>query len=268
MDIDNADIDSIACKFRTMNTNDKDHLIAEFKRCLSSVDVSDDICCFYLDMAEWNLNSALWAFYEYETSNGNGNWSSRQATSAAYLSQLQSLPQMRFVCDVTNGEGESIPPNTAFYKTWRIANTGNTIWPVGCQLKYVNGFEFTLDTSSTASNDKESTSFGTQLPFCIDVKQLAPEETVDVSARMRSPTECGIYQSQLRLFTEQQQPFGDPIWIVINVEANGILGITQQLTSVNMAPSSSSGATSANPPKSPFQFDVNANLTAKNLFKF
>jgi hypothetical protein len=102
-------------QFRTMNTNDKDHLIAEFKR-LSNLDVSSEVCCFYLDMAEWNLNTALWAFYEYEGQNPSGF---TQRTS-----QMFELPEMRFLCDITNGEGEAIQPNTSFIKSWRIMNTG------------------------------------------------------------------------------------------------------------------------------------------------
>ena len=31
-----------------------------------------------------------------------------------------SLPRAQFVGDVTIGEGESVPPNTEFTKTWRI----------------------------------------------------------------------------------------------------------------------------------------------------
>ena len=72
MDVDNNDIDLIACKFRTMNTNDKDYLISEFKR-LSNTQLGTDGCCFYLDLAEWNLNSALWAYYEYETAAAANN---------------------------------------------------------------------------------------------------------------------------------------------------------------------------------------------------
>jgi hypothetical protein len=35
------------------------------------------------------------------------------------------IPQMRFIADVTVGEGEAIPPNTRFVKTWRVENSGN-----------------------------------------------------------------------------------------------------------------------------------------------
>ena len=37
------------------------------------------------------------------------------------------IPQMRFLADVTVGEGEAIPPNTRFVKTWRVENSGNLI---------------------------------------------------------------------------------------------------------------------------------------------
>lgn len=34
---------------------------------------------------------------------------------------------MSFVEDVTIGEGESIPPDTQFIKTWRIQNSGKYV---------------------------------------------------------------------------------------------------------------------------------------------
>jgi len=201
MDIDNSDIDLIS-QFRTMNTNDKDHLISEFKR-LSNTQLSNEGCCFYLDLAEWNLNTALWAYYEYD----------------APLDALQNAPQMKFLCDITIGEGESVAPNTKFIKTWRIKNIGNKRWPYGCQLKLVNS---NLTRAPTAY---EST---------IQVNALMPGEESDISIELSSPDQCGIYQSQYRLFTGNNVPFGDPIWLVLNVEVGGVLGITQQLNSVNM----------------------------------
>lgn len=148
MDVDNSDIDVIACKFRTMNTNDKDYLISEFKR-LSNTQLGTEGCCFYLDLAEWNLNSALWAYYEYETAAAANSSSSsainntNTATAAASANNSNDqlvnessfgyhhqhrlaaeIPEMQFVCDITIGEGESVAPNTNFLKTWRIKNTG------------------------------------------------------------------------------------------------------------------------------------------------
>lgn len=134
MDVDNTDIDLISCKFRTMNTNDKDYLINEFKR-LSNTQLNTDGCCFYLDLAEWNLNSALWAYYEYETAaaaaatsvtnNQQQQQQQQQLQAQSYeYTNPHELPEMQFICDVTIGEGESVAPNTNFIKTWRIKNIG------------------------------------------------------------------------------------------------------------------------------------------------
>lgn len=52
-----------------------------------------------------NLQAAIGAYYDFESPNVNA-------------------PCMSFVEDVTIGEGESVPPDTPFTKTWRIQNTG------------------------------------------------------------------------------------------------------------------------------------------------
>ena len=130
MDIDNSDIDLISYQFRSMNTNDKDHLIAEFKR-LSKTELSNEGCCFYLDLAEWNLNTALWAYYEYETAAAAASLSSsilnapnHSASNNTSVSLMQ-LPQIKLdLNDITVGEGESVAPSTIFIKTWRILNNG------------------------------------------------------------------------------------------------------------------------------------------------
>ena len=38
------------------------------------------------------------------------------------------LPHMRFIADVTVGEGEAIPPSTRFVKTWRVENSGKVFF--------------------------------------------------------------------------------------------------------------------------------------------
>jgi hypothetical protein len=38
------------------------------------------------------------------------------------------------VCDVTIGEGESVPPGTTFQKTWRLRNSGQEVWPENSAL--------------------------------------------------------------------------------------------------------------------------------------
>lgn len=60
-----------------------------------------------------NLQAAIGAYYDFESPNINA-------------------PGMSLVKDVTIGEGESVPPDTLFTKTWRIQNTGRALTTVIC----------------------------------------------------------------------------------------------------------------------------------------
>jgi len=52
-----------------------------------------------------NLQAAIGSYYDFDQPN-------------------VKLPELAFVSDVTIGEGEAVPPNTTFIKTWRIGNAG------------------------------------------------------------------------------------------------------------------------------------------------
>ncbi len=80
----------------------------------------------------------------------------------------------------------------------------------------------------------------------VQVNPLEAESEFDISIELKSPEQCGIYQSQYRLFTANNVPFGDPIWLVLNVEQGGVLGICQQLNSVNMFGNMSSNQNNIN----------------------
>ncbi|XP_054554707.1 protein ILRUN isoform X2 [Talpa occidentalis] len=96
-------------KFSCLGTTDKDVLISEFQRLLG-FQLNPAGCAFFLDMTNWNLQAAIGAYYDFESPN-------------------ISVPSMSFVEDVTIGEGESIPPDTQFIKTWRIQNS-DVIWVI------------------------------------------------------------------------------------------------------------------------------------------
>ncbi|CAH2221375.1 ILRUN isoform X3 [Pelobates cultripes] len=97
-------------KFSCLGTTDKDVLISEFQRLLG-FQLNPAGCAFFLDMTNWNLQAAIGAYYDFE-------------------SPSVTVPCMSFVEDVTIGEGESVPPDTQFTKTWRIQNTA---WDRGHQ---------------------------------------------------------------------------------------------------------------------------------------
>lgn len=96
---------------------------------------------------------------------------------------------MQFVADVTVGEGESIPPNTRFVKTWRVRNSGVEQWSAGSCLRHIEG-DLLADVDH------------------VMVEALKPGEVTDVSLMMASPAEQGTYQSRWRMFTGAGLPFG------------------------------------------------------------
>uniref|UniRef100_A0AAY4CDI9 Protein ILRUN n=1 Tax=Denticeps clupeoides TaxID=299321 RepID=A0AAY4CDI9_9TELE len=179
-------------KFSCMGTTDKDILITEFQRLLG-FQLNPAGCAFFLDMTNWNLQAAIGAYYDFESPN-------------------ITAPSMSFVEDVTIGEGESVPPDTPFTKTWRIQNTGTESWPPGVCLKYVGGDQFGHVN-------------------IVMVRSLDPQEISDVSVQMRSPVAPGMYQGQWRMCTATGLFYGDVIWVILSVEVGGLLGVTQQLSS-------------------------------------
>uniref|UniRef100_A0A8D2P2J1 Inflammation and lipid regulator with UBA-like and NBR1-like domains n=1 Tax=Zosterops lateralis melanops TaxID=1220523 RepID=A0A8D2P2J1_ZOSLA len=134
-------------------------------QCSALLSVSPELFSkFHKELLEQkNLQAAIGAYYDFESPNIN-------------------VPSMSFVEDVTIGEGESIPPDTQFTKTWRIQNTGTEAWPPGVCLKYVGGDQFGHVNM-------------------VMVRSLEPQEMADVSVQMCSPSTAGMYQGQWRMCT-------------------------------------------------------------------
>ena len=66
--------------------------------------ITDEAAVFYLEMNQFNVAAAVGSYFDLE----------------AGAEAKASPPQMMFVRDVTIGEGESVPPNTMFIKTWQV----------------------------------------------------------------------------------------------------------------------------------------------------
>lgn len=91
-----------------------------------------------------------------------------QAAIGAYYdfnSPQDKLPSMAFVRDVTIGEGESVPPNTTFVKTWRIQNNGRSLFCffyyecISSETWYFN-FKFLLEKKTWVSISDNVQSLG------------------------------------------------------------------------------------------------------------
>lgn len=177
--------------FSSMGTTDKEVLIGEFMRLLGDT-LNASECAFFLDMNNWNLQAAICSYYDIQQ-------------------PKTMLPSMSLVKDVTVGEGESVPPNTKFTKTWRLQNSGEDSWPSDCCLKYFHGDQMTqVDRVMSGS--------------------LGPGQMTDISVDMVSPSTTGIYQGQWRMMTPSGSYFGEIIWVIINVDEGGLLAVTQQMS--------------------------------------
>ena len=180
----------------SLQTDNKDDLVLQMKKLIGDFNVMDETAKFYLDMNGWNVAAAVGAYFDLE------------ASPAARANP----PSMTFVKDVTIGEGEAIPPETSFIKTWTVQNCGADTWPSGCRLRFTQGHRLGAEEG-------------------IDVSPLMPWQRADLSVHMRSPTEPGMYESQWRMMTPEGCFFGDTIWVIISVSPAGTMGLTQQMSS-------------------------------------
>lgn len=97
-------------------------------------------------------------------------------------------------------------------------------WPAGCHLKYTQGHKLDCEADRVA------------------VGCLNPWQEMDISLRMRSPAEAGIYESQWRMATATGELFGDIIWVILTVEPSGTLALTQQLSNFHELGGGSGGS--------------------------
>lgn len=155
--------------------------------------ISNEGCAFYLDMTNWNIQAAVCAFYDF---------------------MQPPLPNMALIKDITLGEGEAITPATSFVKTWHICNNGNEKWPIGCYFAHSQGEKFSCET-------------------VVRLQPLEPNESVRVSLNLLSPPETGMYEGKFRTFSPNGLAFGEIIWVILSVESNGILGVTQGIDNID-----------------------------------
>ena len=109
------EVDEVVSQFGCMQTHDQDDLVNQMLR-LVGANMNMSAARFYLEMNQWNVQAAVCSYFDLESANFN-------------------LPTMVFLADITIGEGESVPPNTPFVKTWRVENPGPDPWPPGTILR-------------------------------------------------------------------------------------------------------------------------------------
>jgi hypothetical protein len=117
-----------------------------------------------------------------------------------------------FVQDVTVPDGTTFAPGQAFTKTWRLKNVGTCTWTSSYGLAFTSG---------------ELMGAAASYPLSVNV---APGQTVDVSAYMTAPAAAGLHQGSWMLRNASGGFFGigasgtDPFWVRINVSGGTSTG--------------------------------------------
>jgi hypothetical protein len=110
-------------RLRSITTSNHEDLICQFRTTTNAV-LTDDGCTFFLEMNNWSVGKQEQTSIEYMICCYSRNLNA--AILAYYDAEMPTdkIPQMQFIADVTISEGEIIPANTRFVKTWRIENSG------------------------------------------------------------------------------------------------------------------------------------------------
>jgi len=104
-----------------------------------------------------------------------------------------------FVSHVTIPDGTQVQPGQSFTKTWRLKNTGNTIWTTNYQLSFMGGYQM----SAPSFVNLESS--------------VSPQDIIDISVDMVAPSTPDTYQGYWRMKNSSGVLFGETIHVKIVV---------------------------------------------------
>ena len=119
----------------------------------------------------------------------------------------------KWLADVTIPDYSLVAPSTSFVKTWSIQNTGTTTWTKDYKLIYLEGLV----------GENNTVSFNL-------TKNVAPGETVEVSANFKSPAANGVYSSYWKMYSASGYIFGELLIMYITVGTNTLTPTTSATT--------------------------------------
>jgi len=191
MEVDNIIEDEwdLINKLNTMGTRDREDLLTQFQSIVGT-QMSPGCCTFYLEMGNWNLQTALCAYYDLSAAN-------------------ERLPLIELINESIHLQERSVAPNQPFEKLWILKNTGTEPWPSNLKVKFVQGYNF---------------SHGSE----ISLPCIGPDETTEIRIAMTAPNEEGLFQSQWKPITISGTYCGSALFISVNVDSSSISNLTQQ----------------------------------------
>ncbi|VDM20643.1 unnamed protein product [Hydatigera taeniaeformis] len=111
MDFSNSEIDAqLLEQFRCLGTDDRDELVKNFNHVVGE-NVSSGICHFFLDLANWNLQKAIGAYFDF-------NFDVNTDTSHSSAPSFRIQPLLFDTSPLI----------------WCVQNSGTASWPEGTYL--------------------------------------------------------------------------------------------------------------------------------------
>lgn len=109
-------------------------------------------------------------------------------------------PNLTFITDVTVPDGTIVYPGSIIDKRWEVKNSGTCTWGEGYSLRLTDG-------DNLQANPQQA----------LFPAQPGSQTTIQIT--FQAPGEPGVYRSSWQAFDPDGNPFGDPIYIEIEVAA-------------------------------------------------
>ncbi len=114
------------------------------------------------------------------------------------LPNTPCVNDLRFVADETIPDGTQVAPGQVLDKAWRVKNAGTCPWGAGYTLRFVRGDPMGAESPQP-------------------LFPARPGAEVVLRVRFVAPEAPGMYSSLWQAFDPQGQPFGEPVYILIQV---------------------------------------------------
>lgn len=107
--------------------------------------------------------------------------------------------QAAFVADLTIPDGTDLSPGERFTKSWRLSNTGTSVWTSNYALAFLGGSQ--MDGPNAVSL----------------TQTVNPGESVDISVNLVAPLETGNYKGFWGMRNAGGQQFPNQVYVEIDV---------------------------------------------------
>jgi hypothetical protein len=121
------------------------------------------------------------------------------SAGAALAQEKECTLDAAFAKDVTVPDNTVFEPGEEFEKVWRLKNTGDCEWNEDYALAFIDGDQLEAPDFQPLE------------------ASVAAGETVDIAVQMTAPQEDGVYTSHWQMIDDEDNLFGDEIYVKIVV---------------------------------------------------